>query len=323
MDKLFDQVRNTFDKAEQTKVLEKIHEKYVDDALFIMITHDVNPRAMSPKVKGFVQAQNWFQDFSTDHTWRRSGREPGPTPSRLVGGGGARWGPGDRCLCLPNGTPIPAASRRGGGEVLPRLQRADRAFDAALHPQTTHLRHARGVRASAWSASCSSTSRPGDPLSAVLPATLPRPTIDEMRAAYGFDKPLPVQYLIWLWHVLHGDLGVSIATGRPVLGEVSRAVVNSLILASVGDRDRLHLRNAVRLRGGLSPQLARRRAGLGALGLRGQRAALLARHGAGDRVLGDARLAAAHRGRAPTAPATGGRTSTTCATWCCPASRCR
>jgi peptide/nickel transport system substrate-binding protein len=64
MDKLFDQVRNTFDKVEQTKVLEKVHEKYVDDALFIMITHDVNPRAMSPKVKGFVQAQNWFQDFS-------------------------------------------------------------------------------------------------------------------------------------------------------------------------------------------------------------------------------------------------------------------
>ena len=31
---------------------------------FLMVTHDVNPRAMSPKVKGFVQAQNWFQDFS-------------------------------------------------------------------------------------------------------------------------------------------------------------------------------------------------------------------------------------------------------------------
>lgn len=64
MDKLFDQVRNTFDKAEQAKVLQKVHEKYVDDAVFVMITHDVNPRAMSPKVKGFVQAQNWFQDFS-------------------------------------------------------------------------------------------------------------------------------------------------------------------------------------------------------------------------------------------------------------------
>ncbi len=34
---------------------------------FLMVTHDVNPRAMTAKVKGFVQAQNWFQDFSTDH----------------------------------------------------------------------------------------------------------------------------------------------------------------------------------------------------------------------------------------------------------------
>jgi peptide/nickel transport system substrate-binding protein len=64
MDKLFAQVRATFDPAEQTKLLQKVHEKYVDDALFLMITHDVNPRAMSGKVKGFVQAQNWFQDFS-------------------------------------------------------------------------------------------------------------------------------------------------------------------------------------------------------------------------------------------------------------------
>ncbi|MDP4025206.1 ABC transporter permease [Methylobacterium sp. NEAU 140] len=74
---------------------------------------------------------------------------------------------------------------------------------------------------------------PGDPLSAVLPADATQQTIDEMRAAYGFDKPLPVQYLIWLWHVLHGDLGTSIATGRPVAAEVGRAVVNSLILAAV------------------------------------------------------------------------------------------
>ena len=64
MDKLFAEVRTTFDPAAQTKVLQAIHEKYVDDALFLMVTHDVNPRAMSPKVKGFVQAQNWFQDFS-------------------------------------------------------------------------------------------------------------------------------------------------------------------------------------------------------------------------------------------------------------------
>ena len=64
MDKLFGEVRNTFDPAAQTAVLRKIHEKYVDEALFLMVTHDVNPRAMSSKVKGFAQAQNWFQDFS-------------------------------------------------------------------------------------------------------------------------------------------------------------------------------------------------------------------------------------------------------------------
>jgi len=64
MDPLFAEVRNTFDKEAQTKALQKIHERYVNEALFLMITHDVNARALSPKVKGFVQAQNWFQDFS-------------------------------------------------------------------------------------------------------------------------------------------------------------------------------------------------------------------------------------------------------------------
>ena len=65
MDKLFDAVRNTFDAAEQTKIMQKIHEKYVDEALFLMVTHDVSPRALSAKVQGFRPAQNWFQDFSS------------------------------------------------------------------------------------------------------------------------------------------------------------------------------------------------------------------------------------------------------------------
>ena len=49
--------------------------------------------------------------------------------------------------------------------------------------------------------------------------------------AYGFDKPLPVQFGLWLWRVLHGDLGASIATGRPVAAEVMRAVANTVTLA--------------------------------------------------------------------------------------------
>jgi peptide/nickel transport system substrate-binding protein len=34
-------------------------------ALEEAINHDLNPRAMSPKVKGFRPAQSWFQDFTS------------------------------------------------------------------------------------------------------------------------------------------------------------------------------------------------------------------------------------------------------------------
>ncbi len=74
---------------------------------------------------------------------------------------------------------------------------------------------------------------PGDPLTSVLPIDATAEQQAQMRAIYGFDRPLIVQYGLWLWKVLHADLGNSIASGRPVLSEVSRAVVNSLILAAV------------------------------------------------------------------------------------------
>src|ERR1700686_4992131 len=74
---------------------------------------------------------------------------------------------------------------------------------------------------------------PGDPLDAVLPADASQELVEQIRAAYGFDKPLPVQYFLWFWKVLHGDLGHSIATGRPVASEVMRAIGNTVILATV------------------------------------------------------------------------------------------
>jgi peptide/nickel transport system substrate-binding protein len=36
----------------------------MDDAPWIFIVHDLNPRALSSKVKGFVQAQSWYQDLT-------------------------------------------------------------------------------------------------------------------------------------------------------------------------------------------------------------------------------------------------------------------
>ncbi|HEY0185233.1 MAG TPA: ABC transporter substrate-binding protein [Rhodopila sp.] len=43
--------------------LRRAHERFVDQAPWLFIVHDLNARAMSPKVQGFVQAQSWFQDL--------------------------------------------------------------------------------------------------------------------------------------------------------------------------------------------------------------------------------------------------------------------
>ncbi|MGJ5002751.1 ABC transporter permease [Bradyrhizobium sp. HKCCYLRH2060] len=72
---------------------------------------------------------------------------------------------------------------------------------------------------------------PGDPLVAVLPADASQELAQQLRVAYGFDKPLPVQFGLWLWRAVNGDLGSSIAAGRPVLAEVLRAVSNTVTLA--------------------------------------------------------------------------------------------
>ena len=56
---------------------------------------------------------------------------------------------------------------------------------------------------------------PGDPLliyvaqSAQLEA-MPPEVLDQMRAEFGLDKPIIVQYVNWVWNLLHGDFGTSI-----------------------------------------------------------------------------------------------------------------
>jgi peptide/nickel transport system permease protein len=74
---------------------------------------------------------------------------------------------------------------------------------------------------------------PGDPLVSVLPPDASIVLAEQMKRAYGFDRPLPAQFGIWLWKAVHGDLGSSIASGRPVAEEVLRAVGNTLMLAAV------------------------------------------------------------------------------------------
>lgn len=72
---------------------------------------------------------------------------------------------------------------------------------------------------------------PGDPLQTVMPPDATAETIEIVKHAYGFDKPIPMQYLIWLGHLLTGDFGMSISTRRPVILEVTDALSNTALLA--------------------------------------------------------------------------------------------
>ncbi|TGG92080.1 ABC transporter permease [Natronospirillum operosum] len=73
---------------------------------------------------------------------------------------------------------------------------------------------------------------PGDPLTAVIPPDAPQEVVAAITRAYGMDRPLVVQFGSWLGRAVQGDLGVSVATGRPVLIDIQRALGNTLLLAS-------------------------------------------------------------------------------------------
>ncbi len=64
VESLLKQAQETFDGEQQTDLLAKAHAIVVDDAAWVFIVHDLNPRAMSAKVKGFQPAQSWYQDFT-------------------------------------------------------------------------------------------------------------------------------------------------------------------------------------------------------------------------------------------------------------------
>jgi peptide/nickel transport system permease protein len=61
---------------------------------------------------------------------------------------------------------------------------------------------------------------PGDPIIALLGDAYSEEDAMQLRQAYGLDKPLVVQYGIWLGKLARGDWGTSILTSRPVLQDV-------------------------------------------------------------------------------------------------------
>jgi peptide/nickel transport system permease protein len=70
---------------------------------------------------------------------------------------------------------------------------------------------------------------PGDPAQVMLFGTQPTPQqIQNLRVELGLTKPYPVQYFIYVGHLLHGDLGTSFITGQPVMDEISARFPDTL-----------------------------------------------------------------------------------------------
>ncbi len=67
-DDQFEEALKTMAETTDPKVISaayrKAHERLVDNPPWLYIVHDLNPRAMSPRVKGFVSPQSWFVDLT-------------------------------------------------------------------------------------------------------------------------------------------------------------------------------------------------------------------------------------------------------------------
>ena len=72
---------------------------------------------------------------------------------------------------------------------------------------------------------------PGNPVDLLVPPEAPAEVVAHLKAIYGFDKPLYVQYAAWLMRTLTGDFGISVFNTQPVAGQLFEALRNTFQLA--------------------------------------------------------------------------------------------
>ncbi|MGH7048379.1 MAG: ABC transporter permease [Stellaceae bacterium] len=71
---------------------------------------------------------------------------------------------------------------------------------------------------------------PGDPAAIIAGDTATAADIARIHHALGLDQPLYVQFGEWVWRLLHGNLGISIFTGLPVLTLIAQRLEPTLSL---------------------------------------------------------------------------------------------
>ncbi|MFL5258435.1 MAG: ABC transporter permease [Hyphomicrobiales bacterium] len=75
---------------------------------------------------------------------------------------------------------------------------------------------------------------PGDPVRIMLGPRASEDAIAAVRARYGLDQPIFVQYLYYLWNVLRADFGQSLAFRAPVLDVILGRLVPTICLIFYG-----------------------------------------------------------------------------------------
>lgn len=75
---------------------------------------------------------------------------------------------------------------------------------------------------------------PGDPAEIMAGDDAPPEAVAAIRQAYGLDRPLPEQYLLYLGRLTRGDFGTSLRSGKPVWDEVWDRYPHTIALAVFG-----------------------------------------------------------------------------------------
>lgn len=74
---------------------------------------------------------------------------------------------------------------------------------------------------------------PGDPAAAIVGDNATTENLQRVRSNLGLTQSLPVQFVKWSWKLLHGDLGESFFTKRPVTELIGQRVEPTLALAGL------------------------------------------------------------------------------------------
>jgi len=104
---------------------------------------------------------------------------------------------------------------------------------------------------------------PGDPAAIIAGDTATLDDIARIRQKLGLDQPLYIQFVTWVWHLLHGDLGISIFTNLPVSKLIAQRVeptvtltISTLIISFAISTDLLPVQGFVSIRDGVRPFLS-------------------------------------------------------------------